>query len=58
MWNNQPGHKAGCLVNYVSDLRRWINDTNDGLGGWGFLCWSITLLTKFPFYMTRLTLHL
>lgn len=44
MWGDQPGNKAGCLVNYVSDLRGWIYDTNDGFGGRGLFCWCIILL--------------
>lgn len=49
MCSNQPGNKARRLVNYVSDLRRWIYDTNDGFGGWGFLHRCIVLLTIFTF---------
>ena len=44
MWGDQPGNKAGCLVNYVSDLRGWIYDTNNGFGGRGLFCWCIILL--------------
>lgn len=44
MWSDQPGNKAGCLVHYVSDLGRWIYDTNNGFGGGGLFYWCIILL--------------
>lgn len=43
---NQPGDKASGLVNYVADLRWWVYDADDGLGGWGFFWGCYVILSK------------
>lgn len=43
--NIQPGNKTGCFVNNVSDLGRWIDDTNYWFSCWSFFSRRIILQT-------------